>query len=100
MPTHGAVALVVQEKGAEIGPLTLRCSNHRPVHVCMAPGLPHQCLSEIIQVVPEIASFFKDALSFDLRNAVQYDPQGLAPGVHIDGFNPRPVLGRDPSPAI
>ena len=61
VPTHGAVALVVQEQDPKIGLGCDRRRQHSPIHVEMPAWLPHQGLPNVIVVLLHETSALQDS---------------------------------------
>ena len=74
MPAHGAEALVVKEQDPGVPVFGYRFGEDSAVHVSMAPGLPHEGGSEMIQVGRGVATLLQDGCPGDLRESIGDDP--------------------------
>src|SRR5579862_996884 len=50
----------------------------------MTARLPHRCLTQVIVVLPEVATFLENRSTLDRWQPRGKDPQRLAAGVHLD----------------
>src|SRR5262249_9732245 len=64
----------------------------------MAAGFVHGSRTDMVVLVAEIAALFQNVSALDLRQSGGEDPQGFAPGMHVNRGNLAPGRGRPPFP--
>jgi hypothetical protein len=68
-----------------------RRSDNGAIHVSVAARLPHRAGAKVIVVLAKVAAFLQYGIAFYGRQPGDVDAQGLAAGVHVDGFDSRPM---------
>lgn len=91
MAAHGTVALVMHEQNTEVGLRRIRRYDNAAIHVRMSAGFPHQCRSQVVQMLLDIAPAFQNRASRNFRQTTGDDPEWLAFGVSIDGSDGLPL---------
>ena len=75
----------MQKQHPEIGIRRHRRGDNAAVHVGVAPGLPHQGCSQMVQMLADVAATLQNRITRQFGQPARNDPKRLTPGVGIDG---------------